>query len=79
VKSLTGYTDRNQLQYVNDEMGTTQGGFTYDNGGRLTLLTRPGSYIIYQYNARDWLTAVLNRTSGGVTRYDAGEFWGHTP
>jgi RHS repeat-associated protein len=75
VKSLTGYTDRNQLQYVNDEMGTTQGGFTYDNGGRLTLLTRPGSYIQYQYNARDWLTAVLNRTSGGVTCYDANYYY----
>jgi len=49
--------------------------YTYDNGGRLTQITRPGSYITYQYNARDWLTAVLNRTSGGVTCYDANYYY----
>jgi YD repeat-containing protein len=58
--------------------------FTYDNGGRRTRVTRPGSYIEYVYNARDWITDVRNRTTGGTTRYDAthyyqdGALWDHT-
>ncbi|MFB3883455.1 MAG: RHS repeat domain-containing protein [Armatimonadota bacterium] len=58
--------------------------FDYDSGGRLTQINRPGSYIHYDYNARDWVTAVLNRTTGGATRYDAnyyysdGALWDHT-
>jgi RHS repeat-associated protein len=58
--------------------------FTYDNGGRRTRVTRPGSYIGYGYNARDWLTEVRNCTTGGTTRYSAiyyyqdGTLWDHT-
>jgi len=77
------YNARNQLDSVSNPNGVTVS-FTYDNGGRRTRVTRPGSYIDYQYNARDWLTAVLNRTTGGTTRYDAryyyqdGTLWDHT-
>ena len=52
--------------------------------GRPTRVTRPGSYIEYVYNARDWQTDVRNRTTGGTTRYDAtyeyndGALWDHT-
>jgi RHS repeat-associated protein len=49
--------------------------FSSDNGGRLTQINRPGSYIHYDYNARNWLTAVLNRTTGGAVRYDASYYY----
>ena len=55
-----------------------------DNGGRRTRITDPGSYVEYVYNARNWLTDVRNRTTGGTTRYDAtyyyqdGNLWDHT-
>ena len=44
----------------------------------------PGSYIDFQYNPRNWISAVLNRTTGGSTLYDAtyyyqdGSLWNHT-
>jgi len=38
-------------------------------------VTRPGSYIQYEYNARDWITAVRNRTTGGAVRYDASYYY----
>jgi RHS repeat-associated protein len=47
-------------------------------------VTRPGSYIDYTYNARNWITAVHNRLTGGATMYDAdyyysdGALWDHT-
>ena len=47
-------------------------------------MTRPGSYIQYDYNARDWTTAVLNRTTEGATIFDSsydyqdGALWDHT-
>jgi RHS repeat-associated protein len=77
------YNARNQLDTITNPNSVSIS-FTYDNGGRRTQVTRPGSYIQYQYNARDWITAVLNRTSGGTTRYDAtyyyqdGALWDHT-
>ena len=58
--------------------------FTYDNGGRRARITDPGSYVEYVFNARNWLTDVRNRTTGGTTRYDAtyyyqdGSLWDHT-
>ena len=64
------YTNRNQLGSVVDQDSTTRSSFTYDNGGRLDLLTRPGSYIDYSYNARNWITGVLNRKTNNTTLYD---------
>jgi RHS repeat-associated protein len=78
-----GYNARNQLSSVTNP-NSVQVSFSYDNGGRRTQVTRPGSYIQYLYNARDWITAVRNRTTGGTTRYDAsyyyndGALWDHT-
>ena len=85
------YNGRNQLSSVTNP-NSVQVTFTgvypersrRDNGGRRTYVTRPGSYIQYVYNARDWLTEVRNRTTGGTTRYDAtyyyndGSLWDHT-
>jgi YD repeat-containing protein len=56
----------------------------YDDGGRLRHIVRPGSTIEYQYNARDWVTAVLNHATGGATLFDSsyayhdGDLWDHT-
>ena len=82
--SLTySYNARNQLDTITNPNSVAVS-FTYDNGGRRTRVTRPGSYIEYVYNARDWITEVRNRTTGGVTRYDAayyyqdGALWDHT-
>jgi len=55
------YNSRNLLGSVTDP-DSVQITFTYDDGGRRTRVTRPGSYIEYAYNARDWITAVRNRT-----------------
>ena len=47
-------------------------------------MTRPGGYIEYVYNAREWITAVRNRATGGTVRYDAtyyyndGALWDNT-
>jgi len=85
------YNARNQLSSVTNP-NSIQVTFTGacperrrgDNGGRRTRITDPGSYIEYVYNARDWLTDVRNRTTGGTTRYDAtyyyqdGNLWDHT-
>jgi RHS repeat-associated protein len=77
------YNTRNLLGSVTDP-DSVQVTFTYDDGGRRTRVTRPGSYIEYVYNARDWITAVRNRTTGGTVRYDAlyyyndGSLWDHT-
>ncbi len=77
------YNALNQLSSITNP-NSVQISFSYDNGGRLTSITRPGSYISYNYNARDWLTGVLNRTTGGSTIYDAtyyyqdGSLWDHT-
>jgi len=77
------YNARNQLSSVTNP-NSVQVSFTYDNGGRRTRITDPGSYVEYVYNARDWLTDVRNRTTGGTTRYDAtyyyqdGSLWDHT-
>jgi len=77
------YNARNQLNSLTNP-NSVQITFTYDNGGRRTRVTRPGSYIEYVYNARNWLTDVRNRTTGGTTRYDAtyyyqdGSLWDHT-
>jgi RHS repeat-associated protein len=78
-----GYNARNQIASVANPNGVTVS-FTYDNGGRRTRVTRPGSYIQYDYNARDWTTAVLNRNTGGVGvmcdaryYYQDGALWDH--
>ena len=77
------YNARNQLSSVTNP-NSVQVSFTYDNGGRRTRITDPGSYVEYVYNARNWLTDVRNRTTGGTTRYDAtyyyqdGSLWDHT-
>ena len=77
------YNARNQLSSVTNP-NSIQVSFTYDNGGRRTRITDPGSYVEYVYNARNWLTDVRNRTTGGTTRYDAtyyyqdGSLWDHT-
>jgi hypothetical protein len=76
------YTVRNQLGKPG-KLGTVTR-YRTDDGGRRTRVTRPGSYIEYVYNARDWITAVRNRTTGGTVRYDAsyyyndGALWDHT-
>ena len=49
--------------------------FSYDNGGRRTRITDPGSYVQYDYNARNWITDVYNRTTGGTTLYDANYYY----
>jgi len=78
-----GYNGRNQLSSATNP-DSVQVTFSYDNGGRRTDVTRTGSTIHYDYNARNWLTAVLNRTTGGVARYNAtyyyqdGSLWDHT-
>jgi len=64
------YNGRNQLSSVTNP-NSVQVSFTYDNAGRRTRITDPGSYVEYVYNARNWLTDVRNRTTGGTTRYDA--------
>jgi RHS repeat-associated protein len=66
------YTDLNELSTVQDSSDPpiTVSSFTYDLGGRLTRITRPGSYIDFTYNARDWITGVHNRKSDGSTLYD---------
>jgi len=77
------YNARNQLSSVTNP-NSVQVSFTYDNGGRRTRITDPGSYVEYVYNARNWITDVRNRTTGGTTRYDAtyyyqdGTLWDHT-
>ena len=77
------YNARNQLSSVTNP-NSIQVSFTFDNGGRRTRITDPGSYVEYVYNARNWLTDVRNRTTGGTTRYDAtyyyqdGNLWDHT-
>jgi RHS repeat-associated protein len=77
------YNARNQLDTITNPNSVSMS-FTYDNGGRRRQVTRPGSYIGYAYNARDWLTEVRNRTTGGTTRYSAvyyyqdGTLWDHT-
>jgi YD repeat-containing protein len=68
------YNARNQPDTITNP-DSVQVSFSYDNGGRRTRVTRPGSYIEYVYNARDWLTEVRNRTTGGTTRYDATYYY----
>ncbi len=62
------YNGRNQLSSATNPNSVTVS-FTYHDGGRRTRMTRPGSYIDYSYNARDWITAVVNRGTGGVSTY----------
>jgi len=63
---------------------SSQVSFTYDNGGRLSRITRPGSYLDFQYNARNWLTSVHTRKTDNSVIYDASYFyqdgttWDHT-
>ena len=64
------YNGRNQLSSVTNP-NSVEVDFSYDNGGRRTRITDPGSYVEYVYNARNWITDVRNRTTGGTTRYDA--------
>ena len=64
------YNGRNKLSSATNP-NSVQVSFTYDNGGRRTRITDPGSYVEYVYNARNWITEVRNRTTGGTTRYDA--------
>jgi RHS repeat-associated protein len=77
-----GYNAINELASVETPSGVAVS-MDYDDAGRLSRITRPGSYIDYQYNARNWVTAVLNRTTGGSTLYDAryyyndGSLWDH--
>jgi len=54
---------------------SVQVSFTYDEGGRLSRITDPGSYVEYVYNARNWITDVRNRTTGGTSRYDAAYYY----
>jgi len=76
------YNGRNQISSVTNP-NNVQVTFSYDDGGRRTRITYPGSYVEYVYNARDWITEVRNRTTGGTTRYDAtyaysdGTLWDH--
>jgi len=77
------YNARNQLSSITNP-NDVQVTFTYDNGGRRTRVDRPGSYTTYQYNQRDWMVAIRNRTSGGAQIYDScycygqGSEWDHT-
>ena len=78
-----GYNALNLPATVSNPNGVSLS-FTYDNGGRLSRITHPGSYLEYQYNARDWITAVLNRNTGGVGvmcdaryYYQDGGLWDH--
>ncbi len=75
------YTSRNQTETVTDWTGALVSSFLYDNGGRLTRITRPGSYVAYEYNARDWVTRVNNHTTGGVQIHDVRYLytWGSNP
>ena len=59
------YNGNNQLSSVTNP-DSVQVTFTYDDGGRRTRITDPGSYVEYVYNARNWLTDVRNRTTGGT-------------
>jgi len=58
------YNTRNLLDSVTNPDSVTVS-FTYDDGGRRTLVTRPGGYIEYAYNARDWITAPRLRSGWG--------------
>jgi len=72
------YNGRNQLSSVTNP-NSVQVSFTGacperkrgDDADRRTRITDPGSYVEFLYNARDWITDVRNRTTGGTTRYDA--------
>ena len=68
------YNGRNQLNSVTNP-NSVQLSFSYDNGGGRTRITDPGSYVEYVYNARNWITDVRNRTTGGTTRYDAAHYY----
>ena len=63
------YDGDNRLSTVTNP-NSVQVSFSYDNGGRRTYITDPGSYVQYLYNARNWLTGVYNRTTGGVSIYN---------
>ena len=63
------YDGDNRLSTVTNP-NSVQVSFSYDNGGRRTYITDPGSYVQYLYNARDWLTGVYNRTTGGTGIYN---------
>jgi RHS repeat-associated protein len=76
------YNARNQLaSVVNPDSQTIS--FTYDNGGRLARMDRPGGYTTWNWDARDWLNEVRSRNSGGVDLYRAyyyrwsGSTWDH--
>jgi RHS repeat-associated protein len=57
-----------------------------DNGSRLVRVWRNGysGYTAYGYSARDWISSVHNRATGGSVYYDAnyyyndGAVWDHT-
>jgi len=78
------YNALNLLSTVSNPNGVSVS-YTYDtnDGARLSRITRPGSYIDFQYNARNWITAVLNRKTDNSTLYDAnyyyqdGSLWDH--
>jgi RHS repeat-associated protein len=66
------YNELNQLRTVQDSSTPpiTLSSFSYDNGGRLSRIARPGSYIEFAYNARDWIAAVRNRKTDDTVLYD---------
>jgi len=47
----------------------------FDALGRVSRITRPGSYIKYVYNARNWITEVHNRKTDGTVLYDAEYYY----
>ena len=51
------YNGNNQLSSVTNP-NSVEVDFSYDNGGRRTRITDPGSYVQYDYNARNWITDV---------------------
>ncbi len=60
------YNAGNQLLSVVDQDSVTQSSFTYyPNDSKLFRIYRPGSYIQYEYNARNWLIRVVNGTWPG--------------
>jgi YD repeat-containing protein len=62
------------LDKVADENGIVTT-LQHDDSGRRTRVNRPGGYIQYQYNERNWITGVLNRKSNDSTTADSQYYY----
>ncbi len=59
------YNALNQVTSVTNALGLSSTFAYYPNDSKLFRIYRPGSYIQYEYNARNWLIRVVNGTWPG--------------